>query len=253
MAYPKRTEFEKREFIAKVYNLLESNHETKKVNHLDSLIDIEKQYQVAQRYCREMGYTFNNVSKTPNSDFEALAVPTEETDDYTEDEDFNEDEESEETLSPQPSSDFDIATASDDEITEETEESDFKLNSMTAEEVQEHIQNHPSKSRYKQKQQNTIKQKKKERKRELVARYSEILECLQDIDDGIYRGDYNQAKRMINILDDYAERLHNLLDKVYVERTEKILKQLAELELVLGKEEIMRINDSIGAYVPITE
>ena len=43
MAYPKRTEFEKREFIAKVYNLLESKGETKKVKHLDNLVEIDKQ------------------------------------------------------------------------------------------------------------------------------------------------------------------------------------------------------------------
>ncbi len=116
MAYPKRTEFEKREFIAKVYNLLESKGETKKVKHLDSLFEIDKQYQVAQRYCREMGETFDNVSKTLNSDFESLIAPTEETDENTEEEGFTEDAEEEET-------------------TEDTEESDFKLNSMTAEEV----------------------------------------------------------------------------------------------------------------------
>lgn len=231
MPYPKRTEFEKREFIAKVYNLLESNHETKKVNHLNSLLDVDKQYQVAQRYCREMGETFDNVSKTPNSDFESLIAPTEETD---EEEEYTEDVEKEET-------------------TEDTEESDFKLNSMTAEEVREHIQDDTSKNHYKRKWKKEINQKKSERKKELFGRYNEILDWLQCIDDGIIKGDVFEARKMIDTLDGYAERLHNLLDKVYVERTEKVLKQLAELESVLGKEEIMRINDSIGAYVPIKE
>ena len=234
MPYPKRTEFEKREFIAKVYNLLESNHETKKVNHLNSLLDVDKQYQVAQRYCREMGETFDNVSKTPNSDFESLIAPTEETDENTEEEGFTEDAEEEET-------------------TEDTEESDFKLNSMTAEEVREHIQDDTSKNHYKRKWKKEINQKKSERKKELFGRYNEILDWLQCIDDGIIKGDVFEARKMIDTLDGYAERLHNLLDKVYVERTEKVLNQLAELESVLGKEEIMRINDRIGAYVPITE
>lgn len=223
MAYPKRTEFEKREFIAKVYNLLESKGETKKVKHLDNLVEIDKQYQVAQRYCREMGETFENVAQTPNSEFEALIAPTEETD---EEEDSTKDVEEGET-------------------TEETEETDFKLNSMTTKDAHENTRIRKWKKE--------INQKKSERKKELFGRYNEILECLQDIDDGIYRGDYNQAKRMIKTLDDYADRLNHLLDKVYVERTEKVLKQLAELQSVLGKEEIMRINDSIGAYVPITE
>ena len=240
MAYPKRTELEKREFIAKVYNLLVYKGETKKVNHLDNLLNVDRQYQVAQRYCREMGETFENISKAPNSDFEALLAPTEETDD---EEGFTEDAKVDDTEDC-------TEDAEEEGTTEDTEESDFKLNSMTAHDVQEHLHN----SRYKRtKQVNPFKQKKKERKTELFGRYNEIVECLQDIDDGIYRGDYNQAKRMIKTLEDYADRLHNLLDRVYVERTEKVLKQLSELESVLGKERIMKINDSIGAYVPITE
>lgn len=231
MPYPKRTEFEKREFIAKVYNLLESKGETKKVKHLDSLIEIEKQYQVAQRYCREMGETFENVSKAPNSDFESLIAPTEETDD---EEGFTEDAENEET-------------------TEDTEESDFKVNSMTADDEQEHIQDDTSRGHYKRKWKKEINKKKSERKNELFGRYNEILDWLQCIDDGIIKGDVFEARKMIDTLDGYADRLNHLLDKVYVERTEKVLKQLAELQAVLGKEEIMRINDSIGAYVPITE
>ena len=231
MAYPKRTEFEKREFIAKVYNLLESKGETKKVNHLDSLLDIDKQYQVAQRYCREMGETFDNVSKAPNSDFETLIASTEETDD---EEDYTEDAENEET-------------------TEDTEESDFKVNSMTADDEQEHIQDDDSKGRYKRKWKKEINKKKSERKNELFGRYNEILDWLQCIDDGIIKGDVFEARKMIDTLSGYADKLNNLLDMVYVERTEKVLKQLAELESVLGKEEIMRINDRIGAYVPITE
>ena len=231
MAYPKRTEFEKREFIAKVYNLLESKDETKKVNHLDSLLDIDKQYQVSLRYCREMGETFDSVSKAPNSDFESLIAPTEETDD---EEGFTEDAEKEET-------------------TEDTEASDFKVNSMTADDEQEHIQDDTSRGHYKRKWKKEINKKKSERKNELFGRYNEILDWLQCIDDGIIKGDVFEARKMIDTLSGYADKLNNLLDMVYVERTEKVLKQLAELESVLGKEEIMRINDRIGAYVPITE
>ena len=197
----------------------------------DSLIEIEKQYQVAQRYCREMGETFENVSKAPNSDFESLIASTEETDD---EEDYTEDAEKEET-------------------TEDTEESDFKVNSMTADDEQEHIQDDTSRGHYKRKWKKEINKKKNERKNELFGRYNEILDWLQCIDDGIIKGDVFEARKMIDTLDGYADRLNHLLDKVYVERTEKVLKQLAELESVLGKEEIMRINDSIGAYVPITE
>lgn len=87
----------------------------------------------------------------------------------------------------------------------------------------------------------------------LLEKHYEILDWLQCIDDGIIKGDYIEAKRMIDTLDGYADKLHTLLDKVYVERAEKVLKQLAELESVLGKEEIKKINEGICAYVPITE
>ena len=81
MAFPKRKENEKREFIAKVFNLLDSKGETKKYSHLENVFELEKQYQVAQRYVREMGLTFDKVSKAPNSDFEIAAASE---DDYIE-------------------------------------------------------------------------------------------------------------------------------------------------------------------------
>ena len=122
---------------------------------------------------------------------------------------------------------------------------------MTAEEVQERIQNHRCNSPYKQKQQNTIKQQKSERRKMLLEKHYEVLDWLQSIDDGIVKGDYFEAKKMIALLNDYANRLGNLLDKVYVERAERVLKQLVELQNVLGKEGIKKINEGIGACVAI--
>ena len=100
MAYHKRTENEKREFIAKVFNLLDSKGETKKYSHLENTFDLEKQYQVAQRYVREMGLSFDEVSKAPNSDFEIAAASeediikeSEEDEGFTEETEVNEDAE----------------------------------------------------------------------------------------------------------------------------------------------------------------
>ena len=219
MAYPKRTEFEKQTFIAKVFILLKTKGKLVQYNNLDKETDLNKKYESALRYSREMGYKYEGVLglDEPQTDLAILSAPTDGT----------------------------------EETTEETKESDFTFNSMTAEEVQERIQNHRCNSPYKQKQQNTIKQQKSERRKMLLEKHYEVLDWLQSIDDGIVKGDYFEAKKMIALLNDYANRLGNLLDKVYVERAERVLKQLVELQNVLGKEGIKKINEGIGACVAI--
>lgn len=236
MAYPKRTDFEKQTFIAKVFILLKTKGKLVQYNNLDKETDLNKKYESALRYSREMGYKYEGVLglDEPQTDLAILSAPTDGTEETTELAELSE-----------------VPTTK--ETTEETKESDFTFNSMTAEEVQERIQNHRCNSLYKQKQQNTIKQQKSERRKMLLEKHYEVLDWLQSIDDGIVKGDYFEAKKMIALFNSYAERLQNMLDKVYVERAQKVLKQLAELQTVLGKEGIKKINESIGAYVPITE
>lgn len=235
MAYPKRTEFEKKTFIAKVFILLKTKGKLVQYNNLDKETNLDKKYESALRYSREMGYKYEGVLglDEPQTDMAILTAPT----DRTETTELAE-------LSEEPTT---------EEVTEEAKESGFKQNSMTAEEVQERIQNHRCRSPYKQKQQNTIKQLNSERRKMLLENHYDVLDWLQSIDDGIVKGDYFEAKKMIALFNSYAERLQNMLDKVYVERAQKVLKQLAELQTVLGKEGIKKINESIGAYVPITE
>lgn len=231
MAYPKRTDFEKQTFIAKVFILLKTKGKLVQYNNLDKETDLNKKYESALRYSREMGYKYEGVLglDEPQTDLAILSAPTDVTEETAE-------------LSEEPTT---------EETTEETKKSDFTFNSMTAEEVQERIQNHRCNSPYKQKQQNTIKQQKSERRKMLLEKHYEVLDWLQSIDDGIVKGDYFEAKKMIALLNDYANRLGNLLDKVYAERAERVLKQLAELQKVLGKEGIMKINEGIGACVAI--
>ena len=235
MAYPKRTEFEKKTFIAKVFILLKTKGKLVQYNNLDKETNLDKKYESALRYSREMGYKYEGVLglDEPQTDMAILTAPT----DRTETTELAE-------LSEEPTT---------EEVTEEAKESGFKQNSMTAEEVQERIQNHRCRSPYKQKQQNTIKQLNSERRKMLLENHYDVLDWLQSIDDGIVKGDYFEAKKMIALFNSYAERLQNMLDKVYVERAQKVLKQLAELQTVLGKEGIKKINESIGAYVPIKE
>ena len=231
MAYPKRTDFEKQTFIAKVFILLKTKGKLVQYNNLDKETDLNKKYESALRYSREMGYKYEGVLglDEPQTDLAILSAPTDVTEETAE-------------LSEEPTT---------EETTEETKESDFTFNSMTAEEVQERIQNHRCNSPYKQKQQNTIKQQKSERRKMLLEKHYEVLDWLQSIDDGIVKGDYFEAKKMIALLNDYANRLGNLLDKVYVERAERVLKQLVELQNVLGKEGVKKINEGIGACVAI--
>ena len=232
MAYPKRTENEKREFIAKVLNLLDSKGETRKYSFLENTFDLEKQYQLAQRYVREMGLSFDEVSKAPNSDFEIAAASE---DDYIEE---SEDEGvfTEET--------------EDDENAEETEDSDFTLNSMTAEEVQEHLQNHASRSPYKRKQQNTIKQRKSQRRKELLEKHYEILDWLQCIDDRIVKGTATEARQMVNRLNDYADRLDALIKDRFYDRAVSLLKQFKEITASMDAYEVAEIKRRVEELAP---
>ena len=232
MAFPKRKENEKREFIAKVFNLLDSKGETRKYSFLENTFDLEKQYQLAQRYVREMGLSFDEVSKAPNSDFEIAAASE---DDYIEE---SEDEGvfTEET--------------EDDENAEETEDSDFTLNSMTAEEVQEHLQNHASRSPYKRKQQNTIKQRKSQRRKELLEKHYEILDWLQCIDDRIVKGTATEARQMVNRLNDYADRLDALIKDRFYDRAVSLLKQFKEITASMDAYEVAEIKRRVEELAP---
>ena len=215
MAYPKRTENEKREFIAKVLNLLDSKGETRKYSYLENTFELEKQYQLAQRYVREMGLSFNEVAKASNSDFEIAA-----------------------------------ASEEDDEDAEETEDSDFTLNSMTAEEVQEHLQNHASRSPYKRKQQNTIKQRKSQRRKELLEKHYEILDWLQCIDDRIVKGTATEARQMVNRLNDYADRLDALIKDRFYDRAVSLLKQFKEITASMDAYEVAEIKRRVEELAP---
>ena len=115
MAYPKRTEFEKQTFIAKVFILLKTKGKLVQYNNLDKETDLDKKYESALRYSREMGYKYEGVLglDEPQTDMAILTAPT----DGTETTELAE-------LSEEPTT---------EETTEETKESGFKLNSMTAE------------------------------------------------------------------------------------------------------------------------
>lgn len=232
MAYPKRTENEKREFIAKVLNLLDSKGETRKYSYLENTFDLEKQYQLAQRYVREMGLSFDEVAKAPNSDFEIAAASEE---DYIEESEEKGDS-TEETER--------------NEDAEETEDSDFTLNSMTAEEVQEHLQNHASRSPYKRKQQNTIKQRKSQRRKELLEKHYEILDWLQCIDDRIVKGTATEARQMVNRLNDYADRLDALIKDRFYNRAVSLLKQFKEITASMDAYEVAEIKRRVEELAP---
>jgi len=74
------------------------------------------------------------------------------------------------------------------------------------------------------------------------------LEC---IDNGIIKGNVVEAKKIIDTFDDYADRLHKLMDSVYYERAKKVYMQLFEIENVLGKQDMEKIRKEVEAYVPI--
>lgn len=223
MAYPKRTDFEKTAFIAKVFNLLKSHDKMVQYKNLDKETDLDKKYEDALRYSREMGYMYKDVVKTSH-----------------------------------PKSDLDIVTAPIDEVTDETEEyveetatvePEFKVNNMTAKEVQERLHK-PSRRYSKQVQQDSVKRKIKERKKELMERHYEILDWLQCIDDGIIKGDVSEARQMVNKLTDYADRLDALMKRKYYDRAVSLLKQFNEITASMQDYEVREIKRKVEELAP---
>lgn len=219
MAYPKRNDFEKTAFIAKVFNLLRTYGKDVQYKNLEKKTDLDDKYETAKRLSREMGYEYKDV----------MGYST-------------------------PRTDFDCATAPIEEVTEDTEKSDvesgIEVSDMTAEEVQEHIQNHPSRSSYKNKQQNTIKQAKKERKKLLYERYSDILEFLQNTDDSIITNDVAKERRMINIVLDYADRREEQLKTKFRDRAITLLVQYYQVTATMQSEEIKDIEREVSQMAP---
>ena len=223
MAYPKRTDFEKTAFIAQVFNLLKFHDKMVQYKNLDKETDLDKKYEDALRYSREMGYKYENVVKTS-----------------------------------QPKTDLDIVTAPIDEVADETEEyveetatlePEFKVNNMTAQEVHERLQK-PSRRYSKQVQQDSIKRKIKERKKELMESHYEILDWLQCIDDGIIKGDVSEARQMVNKLTDYADRLDALMKRKYYDRAVSLLKQFNEITASMQDYEVREIKRKVEELAP---
>ena len=230
MAYPKRTDFEKTAFIAQVFNLLKFHDKMVQYKNLDKETDLDKKYEDALRYSREMGYMYKDVVKTshPKSDLDIVTAPIDEVIDETEE--------------------YMEETAEGEEETA-TVEPEFKVNNMTAKEVQERLHK-PSRRYSKQVQQDSIKRKIKERKKELMERHYEILDWLQCIDDGIIKGDVSEARQMVNKLTDYADRLDALMKRKYYDRAVSLLKQFNEITASMQDYEVREIKRKVEELAP---
>jgi hypothetical protein len=230
MAYPKRTDSEKTAFIAKVLNLLKTNGKFVQYKNLDKQTNLDKKYEDAKRYTREMGYKYEDIVKTSQSktDLDIATAPIDEVTDETEE--------------------YVEGTAEEDEETA-TVEPEFKVNNMTAHEVQERLHK-PSRRYSKQVQQDSIKRKIKECKKELMERHYEILDWLQCIDDGIIKGDVSEARQMVNKLTDYADRLDALMKRKYYDRAVSLLKQFTEITASMDDFEVREIKRKVEELAP---
>lgn len=208
MAYPKRTETEKLTLVAKVLLLLKSKGMTSEYQHLEAIEDLDKRYNSAMTYNRNMGCTF------------------------------------EDTMYPsQPQSDFDIATAS-------TENKDANVTCMEAQNVHEPIKRQVSKSPYKDKKEPTVSKLSKERRKMLMEKHVDLLEWIQCVDDGIVKGNIDEARRMVNVLNDYADKLDELIREKFHNRAVTLWKQFQEITASMQDEEIEEIKREVKELAP---
>ena len=206
MAYPKRTEIEKQTLVAKVLLLLKKKGMEKEYQYLESLTDLEKRYNAAKTYNRNMGYTF------------------------------------EDTMYPsEPQNDFDIVTAS-------TENAD--VTSLKTQQAHEHMGCPMSKSPYKRSSVATANKLSKERRKMLMEKHVELLDWIQCVDDGIVKDNVNEARRMVNLLNDYADKLDALIREKFHNRAVTLWKQFQEITASMQDEEIEEIKREVKELAP---
>jgi hypothetical protein len=144
--------------------------------------------------------------------------------------------------SSQPQSDFDIVTAS-------TENAD--VTSLKTQQTHEHMSCPMSKSPYKSKREPTASKLSKERRKMLMEKHVDLLDWIQCVDDGIVKGNLDEAKEVIKKLDDYADRLQQLLSEKYFNRARTLLLQLKEIEKVIQTDEMDRIRQEVDSYATV--
>lgn len=207
MAYPKTTDETKMKFIADVINQLEERGEQKKSECLRKHTKLQKQYEAAQRYSREM--TAYDNDETPS----------------------------------QPLSDINIEIH-DSETALQNYRETHPTQGNAQLPMQQATYSKPSKPK-------TIKQLSKERRKMLMEKHVDLLDWIQCVDDGIVKGNLDEAQRVIKMLDDYADRLQQLLSEKYFNRARTLLLQLKEIEKVIQTDEMDRIRQEVDSYATV--
>ena len=207
MAYPKTTDETKMKFIADVINQLEERGEQKKSECLRKHTNLQKQYEAAQRYSREM-IAYDN-DETPSQPLSDINIEI-----------------------------HDVPTALQNYRETHPTQGNAQLP------MQQATNSKPSKPK-------TIKQLSKERRKELAEKHYELLDWIQCIDDGIVKGNLDEAQRIIGVLDNYGDRLQNLLSEKYFNRAKTLLLQLKEIERVIPTDEMDRIKNEVESYATV--
>jgi hypothetical protein len=145
--------------------------------------------------------------------------------------------------SSQPQNDFDIVTAS-------TENADADVTSLKTQQAHEHMRCPMSKSPYKRSSVATANKLSKERRKMLMEKHVELLDWIQCVDDGIVKDNVNEARRMVNLLNDYADKLDALIREKFHNRAVTLWKQFQEITASMQDEEIEEIKREVKELAP---
>ena len=206
MAYPKRDEFEKKTFIAKVLLLLKSKGMEKEYQRLETIADLDKRYESAKYYNRNLGQTYEDTMYTTSSQ-----------------------------------NDMDIASSSTEEVNAD----------VTSLEVpHKHFGCNAPKRQCKGEKSPSFNQITRERRNMLMEKHVEVLDWIQCIDDGIVKNNIDEARRMVNVLNDYADKLDALIKEKFYGRAANLWRQFIEITASMQDDEVEKIKKEVEALAP---
>lgn len=121
------------------------------------------------------------------------------------------------------------------------EVSTFPTTQEQPQEVAEYAPIQGYQSPYKRSKSKTTKQLVKARRKELSEKHYELLEWVQCIDDRIIKDTPTEARRMVNVFVDYADRLDELIKEKFHNRAINLHVQFIGITASMQQEEIEEI------------
>lgn len=84
----------------------------------------------------------------------------------------------------------------------------------------------------------------------LMEKHVEVLDWIKCIDDGIVKNNIDEARRMVNVLNDYADKLDALIKEKFYGRAANLWRQFIEITASMQDDEVEKIKKEVEALAP---